>query len=376
MNRTSDVIVIGAGVVGCSAAYYLAKRGLRVTVLERREVACGASGRNGSGARQSGRDNRELPLAMFGVQNIWPTLGEELGEDIEYVQNGNMRLGKTDSDLTALKNLVARNTALGLDVRLITDIQEIRALNPAVAEDVIYATYCPTDGHANPMRTTLALYKKARELGAQFVTNIKVLKLEKVAGKIRRVYTDDGVFEAGQVILCAGYGSRKVMRTVGLDVPMLPQFTEAFVTEPIPPVTEKFISAASGCFYAQQQCNGTWVIGGDSNYEIYDANYPREVTFSFSAPRIARFFLDYMPSLKGVKVIRSWSGQLDMCWDGSPVISRVEEVPGLYIGCAFTGHGFGIGPAAGYVLAQMALGEEPAADLSGLRYDRFRMPSH
>lgn len=376
MNKISDVIVIGAGVVGCSAAYYLSKRGIKVTVLERREIACGASGRNGSGARQSGRDNRELPLAMFGVQNIWPTLGDELGEDIEYIQNGNMRLGKTPEDLERLKTLVRENSSLGLDVRLLTDVKEIRELIPSVSEDVLYATYCPSDGHANPMRTTLALYKKARELGAQFVTNIKVLRLEKVAGKIRRVYTDDGVYEADRVILCAGYGSRKIMRTVGLDVPMLPQFTEAFVTEPIPMVTDKFISAADGCFYAQQQRNGTWVIGGDSNYEIYDANYPKEITFSFSAPRIARFFLEYMPSLKGVKVIRSWSGQLDMCWDGSPVISQVEEVPGLYIGCAFTGHGFGIGPAAGYVLAQMAMDEEPAADLSGLRYDRFRLPSH
>ena len=362
--------------MGCSAAYYLSKRGIKVTVLERREIACGASGRNGSGARQSGRDNRELPLAMFGVQNIWPTLGDELGEDIEYIQNGNMRLGKTPEDLERLKTLVRENSSLGLDVRLITDVKELRELIPSVSEDVLYATYCPSDGHANPMRTTLALYKKARELGAQFVTNIKVLRLEKVAGKIRRVYTDDGVYEADRVILCAGYGSRKIMRTVGLDVPMLPQFTEAFVTEPIPMVTDKFISAADGCFYAQQQRNGTWVIGGDSNYEIYDANYPKEITFSFSAPRIARFFLEYMPSLKGVKVIRSWSGQLDMCWDGSPVISQVEEVPGLYIGCAFTGHGFGIGPAAGYVLAQMAMDEEPAADLSGLRYDRFRLPSH
>ncbi len=109
---------------------------------------------------------------------------------------------------------------------------------PDVSPEVQYATYCPTDGHANPMRTTLALYKRARELGAQFITNIKVLKLEKVAGRIRS-------------------GSRKIMRTVGLDVPMLPQLTEAFVTEPIPAVTDKFISAADGCFYAQQQRNGT-----------------------------------------------------------------------------------------------------------------------
>lgn len=375
MNKASDVIVIGAGVVGCAAAYYLAKRGVKVTVLERREVACGASGRNGSGARQSGRDNRELPLAMFGVKHIWPTLGEELGEDIEYIQNGNMRLGKTEKDREALEELVRQNSSLGLDVRMVYG-QDIRELIPDVSPEVQYATYCPTDGHANPMRTTLALYKRARELGAQFITNIKVLKLEKVAGRIRRVHTDDGIYEADSVILCAGFGSRKIMRTVGLDVPMLPQLTEAFVTEPIPAVTDKFISAADGCFYAQQQRNGTWVIGGDSNYEIYDATYPREVTFSFSAPRIARFFLEYMPTLKGVKVIRSWSGQLDMCWDGYPVISPVEEVEGLYVGCAFTGHGFGIGPAAGYVLAQMAVGEAPAVDLSGLRYDRFRLPSH
>ena len=150
------------------------------------------------------------------------------------------------------------------------------------------------------------------------------------------------------------------------------RFAELLFTEH----EKALISAADGCFYAQQQVNGTWLIGGDSNYEIYDATYPKEVTFSFSAPRIARFFLEYMPTLKGVKVIRSWSGLLDMCWDGCPVISKVEEVPGLYLGCAFTGHGFGVGPAAGYVLAQMAKGEEPAVDLSGLRYDRFRLPSH
>ena len=119
---------------------------------------------------------------MFGVQNIWPTLGEELGEDIEYVQNGNMRMGKTEKDLAALQEIVAANRELGLDIRLLTDIKDIRELLPMVADDVICATWCPTDGHANPMRTTLALYKKARALGAKFITNIKVLKLEKVAG--------------------------------------------------------------------------------------------------------------------------------------------------------------------------------------------------
>ena len=107
---------------------------------------------------------------MFGVQNIWPTLGDELGEDIEYIQNGNMRLGKTPEDLERLKTLVRENSSLGLDVRLLTDVKEIRELIPSVSEDVLYATYCPSDGHANPMRTTLALYKKARELGIAVLT--------------------------------------------------------------------------------------------------------------------------------------------------------------------------------------------------------------
>ena len=124
MSKASDVIVIGAGVVGCAAAYYLAKRGVKVTVLERREVACGASGRNGSGARQSGRDNRELPLAMFGVKHIWPTLGEELGEDIEYIQNGNMRLGKTEKDREALEELV-RAIDAALPKKLVLDMEGV-----------------------------------------------------------------------------------------------------------------------------------------------------------------------------------------------------------------------------------------------------------
>lgn len=209
MSKASDVIVIGAG---C--------RRMRRRLLSGKARGKGNSsgaqgsclrcipGANGSGARQSGRDNRELPLAMFGVKHIWPTLGEELGEDIEYIQNGNMRLGKTEKDREALEELVRQNSSLGLDVRMVYG-QDIRELIPDVSPEVQYATYCPTDGHANPMRTTLALYKRARELGAQFITNIKVLKLEKVAGRIRRVHTDDGIYEADSVILCGGIWLQK-----------------------------------------------------------------------------------------------------------------------------------------------------------------------
>lgn len=258
-----------------------------------------------------------------------------------------MRLGKTEKDREALEELVRQNSSLGLDVRMVYG-QDIRELIPDVSPEVQYATYCPTDGHANPMRTTLALYKRARELGAQFITNIKVLKLEKVAGRIRRVHTDDGIYEADSVILCAGFGSRKIMRTVGLDVPMLPQLTEAFVTEPIPAVTDKFISAADGCFYAQQQRNGTWVIGGDSNYEIYDATYPREVTFSFSAPRIARFFPGIYAHFEGR--------------ESNPLLERTAGYVLGRLPCHFAG-GRGRGPLCGLCIHRTWLRDRPCGGI-------------
>lgn len=115
-----DIVIIGAGVIGCAAAYNLAKKGRSVTVLDREpNVGEGASSRNGGGVRQSGRDGRELPLAMYAVENIWPTLSDELGADVEYVKRGNLRLGKTEEHLQTLRKLASMSQGLGLDMKMI-----------------------------------------------------------------------------------------------------------------------------------------------------------------------------------------------------------------------------------------------------------------
>lgn len=165
-DKTSDVIVVGAGIIGCATAYYLAKKGVSVTVLEADEViGNGGSTRNGGGVRQSGRDPRELPLAMYAVKNLWPTLSEELDADVEYCQGGNLRLGKTERHLEILRGLRDKAVALGLDMRMI-DGDEVRAINPYLSEEVIGASWCPTDGHANPLKATYAYCTAARRLGA------------------------------------------------------------------------------------------------------------------------------------------------------------------------------------------------------------------
>lgn len=375
MKQTADVIIIGGGVVGCAAAYYLAKKGVKdVCVLEAdKSIGHGGSSRNGGGVRQSGRDVRELPYAMYAIQNMWPTLSEELGVDVEYYQKGNLRLGKTEAHLKKLNQLASNAQSVGLDVRMV-DGKEVKELCPYLSDEIIGASWCPTDGHANPMMTTLAYYKRSVEMGVRYFTDAKVKELKKIKGKLRQVILETGeVFEADTVILAAGYESRYIARTVGIDIPMTRYFEEALVTEMQPHMFDIMLGTADADFYGHQAKHGSFVFGSESGLEEATDMSPTELkTNALTLSAGCRAVMGYIPLLKDAKIVRSWGGWLDMCYDGVPVISRVDEVPGLILACAFTGHGFGTAPSVGLMLAQMVLGEETVVDISSLRYDRFK----
>lgn len=375
MNNTADVIIIGGGVVGCAAAYYLAKAGhSNVIVLEAtKSIGHGGSSRNGGGVRQSGRDVRELPYAMYGIKHLWPTLSEELGVDVEYTQKGNLRLGKTEAHLKKLKTLADNAQSVGLDVRMV-DAKEVQEICPYLSKDIIGASWCPTDGHANPLTTTLGYYKRALEMGVRFYTDAPVTKLRKIRGKVRQVVIKDGtVLEAEQVILAAGYESRYIARTIGVDIPMTRLIDECLVTEMQPKMFDIMLGTAGADFYGHQSHHGSFVFGSDSGYEeVTDMDDPSKlVTNSLTLSASCRAIMDYVPALKDAKVVRSWCGWLDNAFDGVPFISKVEEAPGLILACGFTGHGFGTAPAVGLMLSQMVAGEETIVDISALRYDRF-----
>ena len=372
MNNHADVIIVGGGIIGCAAAYYLTKKGCSVLVLEgSKDIGNGGSSRNGGGVRQSGRDPRELPLAMYGIKNLWPTLSEELEVDCEYHQDGNLRLGKTEKHLEILQGLADRARACGLDVRMI-DGDEVRAINPYLSDEVIGASWCPTDGHANPLTTTLGYYKMARRLGARFITEEPVIALKKIKGHLRQVITAENVYECDTVILSAGLGSRDIAATVGIDIPMQPAMLESLVTEAQPPMFDQMLGTAEADFYGHQTKHGSFVFGGTSGLEGFTKDNHTPVTSSISAPSTCRGIIKYFPILKDAKIVRTWAGWMDLCADKVPVISPVSEVPGLILACGFSGHGFGIAPAVGTVLSQLALHEPTAVDLHELRYDRFR----
>lgn len=372
MSQTADVIIVGSGVIGNAIAYNLARRGQKVLVLEKDDViGNGGSVRNGGGVRQSGRDPRELPLAMYGIEHIWPTLSEELDADVEYYKKGNLRLGKTEKHLEILQGLTDRAVACGLGVSMI-DGDEVRQINPYLSEEVIGASWCPTDGHANPMRTTLAYYRAARKLGVRFLAGEEVLYLKKIKGTLRAVVTQNDVYEADKIILACGLGARPIAASVGIDIPMNSLMLYALVTEAEPKMFEQMLGTAEADFYGHQTTHGSFIFGGTTGFEPYDPDNGMPVIASNAAPCTCRGIIKYIPKLKDAKIVRTWAGWMDYMKDGVPVIDTVDEVPGLILAAGFSGHGFGISPAVGKVVAELACDEAPSIDISGLTYDRFK----
>lgn len=372
MSNCADVVVIGGGIIGCATAYYLTKLGSNVIVLEGSDnIGNGGSSRNGGGVRQSGRDPRELPLVMYGIKNYWPTLSEELEVDCEYHQDGNLRLGKTEKHKEILTGLTERAVKVGLDVKMI-DGDEVRRINPYLSDEVTCASWCPTDGHANPLTTTLGYYKAARRLGVRFITGEKVVELKKIKGKLRKVVTKNNVYEGENVVLAAGFASRAIANTVGIDIPMQELAIEALVTEAEPHMFDQMLGTAEADFYGHQTKHGSFVFGGSSGLEGYTRDdYGLASNYSLTAPCICRGIMKYFPDLAKAKIVRTWAGWMDQCADGVPVLGNVDEVPGLVLACGFTGHGFGIAPGAASQLAELIVNGTTTVDLTDLRYDRF-----
>ena len=310
-------------------------------------------------------------MVMWAIQNEWPHLSDALGVDTEYTRKGNLRLGKTPEHLKILQGLTDKAAACGLDVRMI-DGDEVREINPYLSDEVIGASWCPTDGHANPLTTTLGFYKTARKMGVSFLTGVKVTGLKKVKGSIRQVITEeDGIFEAEKVLVAAGYASRKILNTAGIDVPMESDHVECLVTEAEPQMFRQMLGTAEADFYGHQTKHGSFVFGGSNGFETCLGATDRNASLAVGAGCTCRGIMKYFPALSDAKIVRAWGGEIDVCQDKIPVISPLEEVPGLYIACGFSGHGFGIAPGAGYNMAELMTDGTPSVEMKEFRYDRF-----
>jgi sarcosine oxidase subunit beta len=368
MPKKADAVIIGGGVMGCAIAYNLAKEGLKSVVIEKSDIGGEASGSNGGGVRQSARNLKEMPLAMESIQ-IYGRLHEELGMDVEYVRQGNLRLCTSDEELELMRQSIENQKNTGLELEML-DRKQVLEINPYVGEKVIGASFCPTDGHVNPFLVTFGFFKKAKSLGAQFYTHEAVREIRLQKGKVAAVVTDKNTFETDLVVDAAGTAGRKVANMVGLDFPMRPLFSEAMITEPYPALFKQMIGHAKGLFYGRQTVHGPFFWGGFVGTEqfIYREGKP---LFHYIGPAISQLVIDFFPVLKDVHVIRMWSGLIAQMSDGIPILGFAQEVPGFVFATGFSGHGFGLAPVIGRLISELILDCTTSIPISDFCYGRF-----
>lgn len=369
--RKADVIIVGSGSVGNSAAYFLAKAGKHVIVLEKETVGSGCSVRNGGLNKMNFRGVPELSVGMYGVKEIWPLLAEEIG--VEYRTTGGYRNAMNEQEMKIMEGFQPIADKFGMHLEFL-DTKELRKRVPQFSDKLYGASYCREEGRANPLKTTLGLYSKCRGMGVEFYDHEKAVAIDLERGRARRIATEKGnVYEADHIIVAACYGSRELLNTVGIDIPFTHALCEVFVTEPVPHFLDEIVIAANAGYYGHQTENGSLVYGAGSKIGPFqrEGDYVENRLTTQYIPSGAYGLSELFPCLKNTKIIRSWSGWHDRTPDDTTCIGQLEEVPGLYAACGFSGHGFGIAPPIGKILSELVLEQPLGADISGLRFDRF-----
>jgi sarcosine oxidase subunit beta len=361
-------VIIGGGVMGCSIAYNLAREGLKPVVIEKSDIGGEASGANGGGVRQSARNLKEMPLAIESIQ-IYGQLHEELGMDLEYVREGNLRLCTSEEELDTMRKSVENQKEANLELEML-DRKQVLNINPHIGDKVIGASYCPTDGHVNPFLVTYAFFQKAKSLGARIFTHEEVKDIRLQKNKVSAVITDKQTIETDLVVDAAGVAGRKVANMVGLDLPMRPVFSEAMISEPYPPLFKQMIGHAKGLFYGRQTVHGSFFWGGFVGTEQFIHREGKPL-FHFIGPAISNMVIDFFPILKDVNVIRTWSGLIAQISDAIPVLGYTEEIPGFVFATGFSGHGFGLAPVIGRLIGELIMDCQTSIPISDFCFGRF-----
>jgi sarcosine oxidase subunit beta len=358
-----------------AAAYELAGAGASVTLVEQGTLANMASGWTLAGVRQSGRDPAELPLAMVAVAR-WGTLGEELGADLEYRRGGNLRLAMTEAQVEPTREMVAEQQRLGLALDFLPDNRAVREVAPAIAGSVLAASYCPTDGHANPNRTVGAYGRAAERLGARLLTGTTVTGIDADNGRVRGVRTSAGDIAADVVVVTAGVFSGRLVAPLGIDLPIDVARVAVVQTTPRPPLLQQVLGTGAADFAGRQEVGGRfrftdggtpWPHSLDALADGFETVLPttRTVASALASATAA------LPALADARVAHVWGGLLDMTPDALPIIERAPDVEGLVIAAGFSGHGFCLGPVTGQIIRDLVVEGETPFPIAAFRGDRF-----
>jgi sarcosine oxidase subunit beta len=364
----AEVVVIGGGVVGTSAAFHLAEAGVDVLLLERDELASGSTSRAAGGVRAQFSDPVNIQLGLRSLE-AFERFADRPGGEIDLVQHGYLFLLDNTDDVAAFQRNVAVQNELGVPSRML-DVAEACAMSPYVnPEGLLAATFAARDGHCTPEAVVAGYAAGARAHGATIRRHCTVTGIDVVDGAITGVHTDAGTVGTGTVICAAGAWSARVGELAGVALPVRPLRRQVVVSEPVadlPPELPFTIDFGTS-FYFHDEGPGLLMGMSDSEQGFgFDTSRSAEWLGRF-AEVVAR----RAPALSEVGIAHGWAGLYEMTPDHNAVVGEAAAVSRFLYATGFSGHGFLQGPAIGEVLRDLVLGHTPVVDVSALDVRRF-----
>ena len=410
-----DVAIIGAGIIGVTTAWYLAQRGRKVLVCDKGRVAGEQSSRNWGWVRVNGRDAAEAPIAIESLR-LWEGLAKDVGPEIGFERHGIIELAETDDEMAFCEGWMNIARANALDTKLLSE-REISNVLPAARGAWKGAMITPSDGRAEPFKAVPAIARAAQKVGVTIRETCAVRTLDIRNGRVAGIVTEEGAVKAGAVLCAAGAWSHIFLGNHSIYLPQLTVRGSVARIEPTPSVFDG-AAGAKDVFIRRRQDGGYTVatailehfIGPDSfrnalkflpalksardlsvkaGADPTQAPFPRshwrgDAVSPFERTRVLnpapsphalkkiRACLDMrFPDLRDAKISESWAGMIDAMPDVVPVMDQLDEPAGLFVATGFSGHGFGFGPGAGMVMADMIDGRPARHDLHRFRYSRF-----
>jgi sarcosine oxidase subunit beta len=366
----ASIVIIGGGISGVSIAYNLAKKGMKdIVVFDDNYMSGGATGRCGAGVRQQWGTKMNCILAKGSIdffEQAQETL--EYHRDIEFKQEGYLIVTTTkEEEIQFTKNVMLQNS-VGIPAKKL-NLEEALKIVPHLNKDIVLgATYCPTDGHLNPFLMTDAYYTAAKRMGVQFFYREKVLDIIVKDNVIQKVITEKREVITNKVVNAAGGFSKEVGDLAGVSIPVYSENHEILVTEPIEKIQGPMVISFSKNIYCQQVPHGSFIMGrSDKNVA---KNHDIGSTHSF-LDEMSKTVTELLPPIGELRVVRQWGGSYNLSPDRQPIISDTDQLPGYYMACGFSGHGFMFAPITGLLLSELILGEKTSVDMTELHLDRF-----
>lgn len=369
MGETADIVIIGAGIVGCSLAYHLSVQGAaRVVVVDKDLICSGSTGRSAGGIRQQFATDLNIRLSLESIR-MFERMPEELGVDPGFRKVGYLFLASTEAELALFRQNVALQQRHGVPVQVVGP-DDIRRLVPFVQLDgILGGTYCPTDGYAAPYEVTMGYAAAARKRGVAIREQRPVTAILRQAGRVVGVETASGPIQAPIVVNAAGAFAGQVGEMAGVDVPVRPFRRQLFTTLPVPVFTPEppLTIDYHRNWYFRGELGGCLFSGPKDEESTFNTNVDWDHLAESVEQAVVR-----LPLLAEAEIHRGWAGLYEISPDNNAILGPVPELEGLYVAGGHSGHGFQHGPVVGKLMAELILTGRPSIDISSLGIERFR----